>query len=63
VFDEQPSDSQLDAAHCAVTLVLSDFPDWEYTDEFLFVPVPGEFQSLELPVYARCEDSWVSAET
>ena len=59
VFDGCPSESQLDAAKCAVTEILADFPEWEYTDEFLFVSAPGEFQGLEWAVYSRCEDSWV----
>lgn len=59
VFDGRPSDSQLEAARCAVTEVLADFPDWDYEDEFLFVSAPGEYSGLEWAVYARCEDSWV----
>src|SRR5436190_577673 len=56
VFDGRPSESQLEAAGCAVTEVLADFPDWEYTDEFLFVRAPGQFSKLEWSVYHRCED-------
>jgi hypothetical protein len=59
VFDGRPSESQLEAARCAVTEMLADFPEWEFTDEFLFVPAPGEFRGLEWAVYSRCEDSWV----
>jgi hypothetical protein len=59
VFDGHPSDSQLEAARCAVTEILADFPEWDYKDEFWFVSAPGEFQTLEWAVYQRCEDSWV----
>jgi hypothetical protein len=59
VFDGRPSESQLEAARCAVTEILADFPDWDYTDEFLFVPAPDKFQALEWPVFQRCEDAWV----
>src|SRR5689334_25430517 len=56
VFDDRPSESQLEAARCVVTEVFADFPDWEYADEFLIVPAPGNFQGLEWSVYHRCED-------
>jgi hypothetical protein len=59
VFDGRPSESQLETARCAVTEMLADFPGWGYADEFLFVPAPGEFHSLEWPVFRRCEDAWV----
>lgn len=59
VFDGHPSESQLEAAQIAVTEILSDFPEWDFTDEFVFVRAPEKFQSLEWSVYQRCEDSWV----
>jgi hypothetical protein len=62
VFDGRPSESQIEAARCVVTEILADFPEWKYTDEFLFVPAPGKFEQLEWSAYARCEDSWVSSD-
>jgi hypothetical protein len=60
VFDGRPSESELEAARCAVTEILSDFPDWTFTDEFLFIPAPGKLAYLDYVVYHRCEDEWVS---
>jgi hypothetical protein len=59
VFDGRPSDYQLEAARCTVTEILADFPDWEYTGEFLSVPAPGDFLGLKWLVYQRCEDGRV----
>jgi hypothetical protein len=56
VFDGQPSESELDAARCAVAEIVADFPDWSFDEEFLFVPEPGKIEDLESTVFRRCED-------
>jgi hypothetical protein len=59
VFDGEPSESQLEEAKVATTEILADFPDWDYSDEFLFIAAPTKIPSLDWVVFARCEYEWV----
>ncbi|HZU36068.1 MAG TPA: hypothetical protein VFA18_09175 [Gemmataceae bacterium] len=59
IFDGSPTTSVLEAAQCAVTEIVADFPDWEYSDEFLVCPAPMKMQHLDWLVYHRCEDELV----
>jgi len=60
-FDGEPSESVRDAAACAGTEILSDYPDeWDVTEEFVVCPAPQQIEHRRLLVYHRCEDSWVT---
>jgi hypothetical protein len=60
-FDGQPSESVRDAASCAGTEVLADYPEgWDITEEFVVCPAPDPMEHRRLLVYHRCEDSWVT---
>lgn len=60
VFSRVPSDSERDAASCAATEVIADYPDgWVVNDEYLVVPATEKMTHLRLLVYHRCEDEWV----
>jgi hypothetical protein len=63
VFDGDPSEPVRNAASCAATEVLSDYPDWEVAEEYVTTPAPLRIEHLRLLVYARCEDEWVTGRT
>ena len=62
VFDGEASESVLDAASCAGTEILSDYPEgWDIDEQFVNVPAPQQIAHLRFVVYARCEDDWVKS--
>jgi hypothetical protein len=61
IFDGPQSESVRDAAACAGTEVLADYPEgWDITEEFVVCPAPDRMEHRRLLVYHRCEDSWVT---
>lgn len=61
VFDGEVSEAVRDAAACAGTEILSDYPDWDVDEQFLNVRAPLQIEHLRFVVYARCEDDWVKS--
>jgi hypothetical protein len=60
IFDGKPSDPARDAAACAGTEILSDYPDgWDITEESVVCPAPSKIDHLRVLVCHRCEDSQV----
>jgi hypothetical protein len=61
IFAREPSDSERDAASCAATEVIADYPDgWRVDEEYCVSPTGEAMSHLRLLVYHRCEDEWVS---
>jgi hypothetical protein len=61
VFERQPSDSELDAASCAATEIISDYEGgWDFDEQYPVIPPPARTENLRLLVFHRCEDDWVS---
>jgi hypothetical protein len=60
VFERQPSDSERDAASCAVAEILSDYGEsWKLDEQYSVMPSPARTENLRIIVYHRCEDDWV----
>lgn len=61
IFDGQPSESVREAASCAGTEIVADYPEgWDIIEEFVVCPTPDKMEHRRLLVYERCEDSWVT---
>jgi len=62
VFAREPSESEQDAAGCAGTEMIADYPDpWTIEEEFVVCPPPNHrTEHRKWNVYERCEDVWVS---
>lgn len=58
VFDGEPSESVREAASCAATEMIADYPDpWTIDEEHVVCPAPAQMEHLRHLVYARCEDA------
>jgi hypothetical protein len=58
VFDGEPLEAAREAASCAATEVVADYPDWKVAEEYVSTPAPGQMAHRRLLVYHRCEDQW-----
>ena len=62
VFDGEVNETVRDAASCAGTEILSDYPEgWDIDEQFIICPAPQRPEHLRFVVYARCEDDWVKS--
>lgn len=61
IFEREPSESDRDAASCAGTEIIADYPaTWTIEEEFIVCPTHISMEHRKLVAYHRCEDERVS---